>query len=298
MVEVIKGKTIFESDAQTLVNTINCVGVMGKGIALEFKNRYPEMFDKYKSFCEKGIFKPGVLWIYKAPDGKKILNFPTKIDWKNPSEVSYIEAGLQKFVEIWEEKEVKSVAFPLLGCSNGGLDADEIIPLMVKYLEKCEGCDIKIYDDRAPKIEEAPKADTTAEFFGEDENPKKVVEDAKPLVDEEPPLEPSDAPTVTVGEYDAESDEREEEHKEEKEEQEEQKVFTAPIVVPEHKLSEEEMLLKHLVQEKKALEEEIDKTLNEFVNQKNTPEVRKEVTKKIITTINRRGFPMGSIFQI
>lgn len=298
MVEVVKGKTIFESDAQTLVNTINCVGVMGKGIALEFKNRYPEMFDKYKSFCDKGIFKPGVLWIYKAADGKKILNFPTKIDWKNPSKVEYIEEGLKKFVEIWQEKEIKSIAFPLLGCSNGGLDADEIIPLMQKYLEKCEGCKITIYDDRAPKIEEAPKADTTAEFFGEDENPKKVVEDAKPLVEEEPPLEPSDAPTVTVGEYDAESDEREEEHKEEKEKQEEQKVFTAPIVVPEHKLSEEEMLLKHLVQEKKALEEEIDKTLNEFVNQENTPEVRKEVTKKLITTINRRGFPMGSIFQI
>jgi len=280
---------------------------MGKGLALEFKNRYPEMFNKYKSYCDKGIFKPGVLWIYKAEDGKKILNFPTKVDWKDPSKVEYIEAGLKKFVEIYKEKEVKDIAFPLLGCNNGGLDADEIIPIMQSYLDQCDGCRIRIYDNREPKIEEAPAITTTSEFFGEEENPKKVVEDAKPLVDDEPPLEQSDAPVVEVGEYDAESDEREEEHKEEKEAIDDSadrempngtETFTAQLAPTVNKLSEEELLLKHLVQEKKALEEEISQTLNEFVNQKNTPEVRKEVTKKIITTINRRGFPMGSIFQI
>ena len=155
MVKVIRGETIFDSNAQTLVNTINCVGVMGKGIALEFKNRYPAMFDKYKSFCDKGVFKPGVLWIYKAEDGTWVLNFPTKIDWRNPSKIEYIEEGLKKFVEIWEEKGIKSIAFPLLGCSNGGLDPEEVIPLMKKYLEQCDGLKAYIYDDREEVDEES-----------------------------------------------------------------------------------------------------------------------------------------------
>lgn len=291
MVKIEKGKTIFESDAQTLVNTINCVGVMGKGIALEFKNRYPAMFDKYKSFCDKGVFKPGVLWIYKAEDGKWVLNFPTKVDWRNPSEISYIEEGLKKFVEIWKEKSITSIAFPLLGCNNGGLDAEEVIPLMVKYLEQCDGLDATIYDNREPKIEENPADAKDAEFFWNDENtsPKEVVIESKPLVEEEPP-KPTDI-----------KNEPEEPIKQEEDQNppailgEELKV---PIVPEPPKFSEEEKLLKSMVESNNKLKEEIGEVLNDFVGQENTPEVREEVTKKIINTINRRGFPQWSVFQI
>ena len=144
MVKVEKG-SIFDSSAQTLVNTINCVGAMGKGIALEFKIRYPAMYEQYRVLCQRRLFKPGTLWIYKAEDGKWILNFPTKVHWRNPSKIEYIRAGLEKFVSTWKEKGITSVAFPLLGCSNGGLDWNEVLPIMKDYLERCEGLEVTIY---------------------------------------------------------------------------------------------------------------------------------------------------------
>lgn len=287
MVNIEYGKTIFDSNAQTLVNTVNCVGVMGKGIALEFKNRYPTMFDKYKSFCDKGVFKPGVLWIYKADDGKWVLNFPTKVDWRNPSEMSYIEDGLKKFVEIWKEKGIKSIAFPLLGCSNGGLNPDDVIPLMEKYLNQCDGLDVTIYDNRMPKDEEAPKVDETTDFFG-DENPKEVVVESKPLVDEEPPkvtetIEISDEAIVQKV-Y----------------ELEETKVDTGDI--KEHNNDEapdeDTEILKEIIEERKSIHNEVDKILEDFQKSDNSPEYRKKVVKKIVNVINRRGFPVDSVFQI
>ena len=283
MVKIERGKTIFESSAQTLVNTINCVGVMGKGLALEFKNRYPAMFDKYKSFCDKGVFKPGVLWIYKAEDGKWILNFPTKIDWRNPSEMSYIEEGLKKFVEIWKEKGITSVAFPLLGCTNGGLNPDEVIPLMEKYLNQCEGLDVTIYDDREPVVEE-PELPTPAELVSDNVNPSVVVAESAPLVDEEP----VEVKVQINGSMEKVEQEIKVTHDGE----------TLPPVAPETKLTEEQEILNEIIEERKAINQEVDKVLNQFANSENTPELRKEVTKQLYNVINRRGFPLGSVFQI
>lgn len=302
MVKIERGKTIFESSAQTLVNTINCVGVMGKGLALEFKNRYPAMFDKYKSFCDKGVFKPGVLWIYKAEDGKWVLNFPTKVDWKNPSELSYIEDGLKKFVEIWKEKGITSVAFPLLGCNNGGLDPDVVIPLMEKYLSQCEGLDVTIYDNR-PQEAEAPKTDVTSEFFG-DENPKEVVVESKPLVEEEPPkvtekIEISDEAIVQKVEelnedktMAAEDENPSPEFESKYGTKDEEEKGDTP------ETTEDYEILKEIVEERKALHNEVDKILEDFQKSDNSPEYRKKVAKRIVSVVNRRGFPQGSLFQI
>ncbi|UPV77787.1 macro domain-containing protein [Bacillus rugosus] len=125
---------IFESPAQVLVNTVNTVGVMGKGIAKRFKQIYPEMFEQYQYFCETKNLDIGKLWIYKS-NHKWILNFPTKKHWRSPSKIEYIEEGLKKFVETYEEKGINSISFPLLGCGNGGLDWEkEVKPLMEKYL--------------------------------------------------------------------------------------------------------------------------------------------------------------------
>lgn len=286
MIKIERGKTIFESSAQTLVNTVNCVGVMGKGLALEFKNRYPAMFDKYKSFCDKGAFKPGVLWIYKAEDGKWVLNFPTKIDWKNPSKIEYLEEGLKKFVEIWSDKGITSVAFPLLGCTNGGLNPDEVIPLMEKYLNQCEGLDVTIYDDREPIIEDS-ELPNPKELVSENVDPIEVVAESAPLVDEEPEVKSVDVPGVI---------QVEEEEKVEKKYPEEVKVPETPK--QEVKYSEEQEILNEIVAERRAINQEVDKVLNEFAGSENTPEVRKEITKKLYNVINRRGFPVGSIFQI
>ena len=134
---------IFTSQCQTIVNTINCVGVMGAGIAYEFRLRYPDMYVKYLDLCEQGELKIGRLWIYKTQD-KWVLNFPTKDHWKNETKPSYLEEGLTKFVNTYKEKNITSIAFPLLGAQNGGLSQEESLSIMERYLSQCD-IDIEIY---------------------------------------------------------------------------------------------------------------------------------------------------------
>ncbi|MDY6894697.1 MAG: macro domain-containing protein [Thermotogota bacterium] len=127
--------SIWISPAQTLVNTINVVGAMGKGIALEFKKRYPDMYKQYRKLCKDKKLTVGKLWIYNSTD-RKILNFPTKINWRSPSKVEYVEEGLIKFVETYEKMNISSISFPQLGTGHGGLSWDSVVrPLMEKHLK-------------------------------------------------------------------------------------------------------------------------------------------------------------------
>ena len=127
---------LFASPAKVLVNTVNTVGVMGKGIARDFKRIYPEMFDQYQHYCDRSMLDIGKLWLYKTSH-KWILNFPTKRHWRNNSRMEYIEDGLEKFVDTYDSKGIVSVSFPMLGCGNGELDwSSEVQPLMEKYLGK------------------------------------------------------------------------------------------------------------------------------------------------------------------
>ncbi len=135
---------IFTSKCQTLVNTINCSGIMGAGIALEIKYRYPELFTKYVTFCENKQIAIGSLWLYKS-EKKWILNFPTKNHWKYPSKIEYLEKGLNKFVDTYKDKKIESIAFPLLGNQNGKLDPIIVKDLMIDYLSQCD-IPIEIYD--------------------------------------------------------------------------------------------------------------------------------------------------------
>jgi O-acetyl-ADP-ribose deacetylase (regulator of RNase III) len=138
---IYKQGNLFDSNSQTIVNTVNCVGIMGKGIALTFKNKYPNMFKTYKDICDKKLLTPGKLFLYKK-ETPWILNFPTKDHWRNPSKIEYIEEGLIKFVNTYKEKGITSIAFPLLGCANGGLNWDsQVKPIMEQYLS---GLDITI----------------------------------------------------------------------------------------------------------------------------------------------------------
>ena len=118
---------------------------MGKGLALEMKNRYPSMFETYKEYCNRGLIDIGILWLYKYSDGKWILNFPTKKHWKYKSEYEYIEKGMEKFISSYKEKGITSIAFPMLGCNNGGLDKEIVLQIMLKYLSKCDNLIIEIY---------------------------------------------------------------------------------------------------------------------------------------------------------
>lgn len=140
--KIIRGN-IFTSKCQTLVNTINCVGVMGAGIALECRLRFPEMFDQYVQFCNEDKIKVGLLWVYKSVD-PWILNFPTKKHWKYPSKEEYLHSGLKNFVSTYKSRGIKSIAFPLLGADKGGLAQDRSISIMQHYLSDLE-LDVEIY---------------------------------------------------------------------------------------------------------------------------------------------------------
>lgn len=137
---------IFTSKAQVLVNPVNTVGVMGKGLAKQFKMRYPAMFENYKTTCNNDLLTVGKLHIFHADD-KWILNFPTKTHWRGKSKVETIEAGLKQFVEIYIDEQIQSIAFPMLGCGLGGLDwKSQVKPLMEYYLNPLD-ITVKIYTD-------------------------------------------------------------------------------------------------------------------------------------------------------
>ncbi|OFX19299.1 MAG: Appr-1-p processing protein [Bacteroidetes bacterium GWA2_31_9] len=140
---------LLDSEAQALVNTVNTVGVMGKGIALQFKNMFPNNFKIYANACKNKEVKVGELLVAEEETllkGKKIIiNFPTKTNWRLPSEYKYIEAGLLDLVKVIKEKDIKSIAIPPLGSGNGGLDWNKVKVILEKHLSTLN-CDIYIYE--------------------------------------------------------------------------------------------------------------------------------------------------------
>jgi len=129
---------ILQSKAQTLVNTVNCVGIMGKGIALEFKKRFPEMFEDYAERCERKEVKPGVPYLYKTLLPPQIINFPTKDHWKSVSRIADVERGLKHLLSRYKEWGVTSLAIPPLGCGNGQLEWKAVGPLIYRYANKMD----------------------------------------------------------------------------------------------------------------------------------------------------------------
>lgn len=146
---IYKKGNILESEAVALVNTVNTQGVMGKGIALQFKNAFPSNYKIYQDICRNGNFQIGDLLIVEENgliSGKKtIINFPTKTSWRKPSEYSYIEKGLDKLVQVIEEKKINSIAIPPLGSGNGGLNW-EIVKKMIEDKMSHLPIDVFIYE--------------------------------------------------------------------------------------------------------------------------------------------------------
>lgn len=126
--------SLMTSPAQTVVNTVNTVGVMGKGVAAAFKERHPDMYIEYKKQCDEGLLQPGGLWLWKGPE-QWVLNFATKKHWRNPSKLAYIEHGLIQFRESYEKMGIREIAFPRLGCGNGGLNWPDVRTLMISCLQ-------------------------------------------------------------------------------------------------------------------------------------------------------------------
>jgi len=137
MVNVLTGD-LFESKAQTLVNTVNCVGVMGKGIALEFKNRFPDMFKDYEARCKKKQVKLGQPYLYKSLTEQWVLNFPTKEHWRSVSRIRDIIRGLEYLLQHYKEWGITSLAVPPLGCGQGQLEWRVVGRTLYRYLSRLD----------------------------------------------------------------------------------------------------------------------------------------------------------------
>lgn len=157
----IKGN-LLDSDAQALVNTVNTVGVMGKGIALQFKERFPINYSIYSDACKKGLVSVGNMLVVDEStlNGvKTIINFPTKQEWFKKSQYSYIELGLIDLAKTIKEKNIQSIAIPPLGCGNGGLKWEKVKILIDNYLGNVD-CDIQIFepDENIKKVLQAEQS--------------------------------------------------------------------------------------------------------------------------------------------
>lgn len=135
---------MFATDMQTIVNTVNCVGIMGKGIAQIFKKQYPDMFEDYADRCARGEVRLGEPYHYKDLTGVSIVNFPTKGHWRAATRLEDVEAGLDYFVKHFPAWGITSVAFPPLGCGNGGLEWATVGPIMYSKL-KGLGIPVELY---------------------------------------------------------------------------------------------------------------------------------------------------------
>ena len=135
---------LFESRAQTLVNAVNCVGVMGKGIAEQFKRRFPAMFEDYKRRCKRKEVRLGEPYLYRDSSGAQIVNFPTKGHWRSPSRLADVGLGLDYLAKHAAEWNVTSLALPALGCGNGQLEWCDVGPLIYRKLNKLP-IDIELY---------------------------------------------------------------------------------------------------------------------------------------------------------
>jgi O-acetyl-ADP-ribose deacetylase (regulator of RNase III)/uncharacterized protein YwgA len=142
---------LFTSRAQTLVNTVNCVGVMGKGIALGFKQRFPEMYDDYESRCRRKEVRLGEPYLFKSVKLPWVLNFPTKDHWRGLSRISDIVRGLEFLAAHYREWGITSLAVPPLGCGNGQLDWTVVGPTLFRHLSRLE-IPVELYaPDKTPK---------------------------------------------------------------------------------------------------------------------------------------------------
>lgn len=145
---VLSEGNMFDTPAEAWVNAVNCVGIMGKGIALEFKSRFPAMYDSYRSACAQGDVQVGAMhvWESAAPAGPRlVINFPTKRHWRDTSRLSDIEAGLRALAVEIVRRRIRSIAIPALGCGLGGLAWPEVFASMERVLTALDGVKMFIF---------------------------------------------------------------------------------------------------------------------------------------------------------
>ncbi len=139
---------LLKADTEALVNTVNTVGIMGKGIALQFRQAFPDNYKAYRKACQSDQVKLGKMFVFhtgKLTFPKIIINFPTKADWRSNSRLADIESGLVDLVNIITSEKINSIAIPPLGCGNGGLDWQVVRPMIVEAFSSLPQCSVIIY---------------------------------------------------------------------------------------------------------------------------------------------------------
>ena len=139
---------LLDADVEALVNTVNTVGVMGKGLALQFKRRFPSNFEVYAGACRRGEVQVGCMLVVETagpPGPRFIINFPTKKHWRNPSQLEYVRAGLVALVSEVKTRGIRSIAIPPLGCGNGGLAWSDVRPLIDQALIELPGVRVLVF---------------------------------------------------------------------------------------------------------------------------------------------------------
>lgn len=146
-----QGDLLKQDDVDAIVNTVNCVGIMGKGIALQFKNKWPENFTRYAAACKGGEVRPGRMFVYDAGGLVRphyIINFPTKEHWRGASKLEFIRDGLDDLVALVRRLKIRSIAIPPLGCGNGGLNWSDVRPMIEAAFEPLADVDVRLFEPK------------------------------------------------------------------------------------------------------------------------------------------------------
>lgn len=154
MIKITQGD-ILSANVDAIVNTVNCVGVMGKGLALQFKKAYPDNYETYKLACEHKAIRTGKMFTFmrkSQSNPKYIINFPTKQHWKDPSKIEFIDDGLIDLVRVVPYLSIKSIAIPPLGCGLGGLEWSVVLPKIKEAMMSLNDVDILIYEPSVQKV--------------------------------------------------------------------------------------------------------------------------------------------------
>ena len=148
-----KAGDIVAEDAEALVNTVNCVGAMGRGVALQFKRAFPENFRAYAEACKRGGVQPGRMLVFETgalTNPRYIINFPTKRHWRGSSRIEDIQSGLNALAQLIRERGIRSIAVPALGCGLGGLKWPAVRPLIEESLSRCGDLQAVVFEPRMP----------------------------------------------------------------------------------------------------------------------------------------------------
>lgn len=146
--KLLKGD-MFATEAEALVNTVNTVGVMGKGVALQSKRLFPDNYKAYAAVCERGDLEVGTVFVFDRgtlDNPRYIINFPTKRHWRARSKIEYVRTGLEDLARKIKDFDIHSVAVPPLGCGYGGLDWDDVRPLIEETADRLPDVEFLVYE--------------------------------------------------------------------------------------------------------------------------------------------------------